>query len=429
MARLNGGYAEPPHAAPVVQKYGGSSLTTLDQVRSVAERTAVRHRTGTRVVLVVSARGNSTDDLLALAREVGAATPGREVDQLLGTGESASSALLALAVQSAGVPALSLTGEQTGILASGAHGRGTIVAVDTEPITRVLDSGAVAVVAGFQGVNERRDIITLGRGGSDTTAVAIAAELGADHCEIHTDVQGVYTADPRLVPEASRIPRIDVDVMAEMSLAGAKVLHSRAVDLAAAHAVDIHVLHNQRPGPGTFVAARNDTRRDMLESSGLVMSVMADRQVARIDLRLADKDATAQLFDFFARKSVLADMTTLHDVDGGVHVSATVGSADVEAVRSYAQSSLDAARVEVGDDIAKISLVGQALLSSPECAARALRRLRRSGISANAVSTSQLRISITVPAAEATRATRLLHREFELDSRNTDHGSPSPVPV
>ncbi|WP_239108340.1 aspartate kinase [Microbispora siamensis] len=412
-----------------MQKYGGSSLATLEQIEGVAKRVRESGEAGNPVVVVVSARGDTTDELLRLAREVGAETSGREVDQLLGVGETASAALLALALHRLGVPAYSLSGVQTGILATGTHGRGVIVAVDTEPITKVLALGAVAVVAGFQGMNERLDLITLGRGGSDTTAVAIAAELGADRCEIYTDVDGVYTADPRIVPPASLIPLIDVDVMAEMSSAGAQVLHSRAVDLAAAHGVDIHVLHSTRPGPGSVIAARSDTRREMLESSGSVTGVAVDAQVARVGLLLPDADATAQLFDFFARESIFVDMATLHDAEGGIRVGMTVDGADVDAVRSYVTSTFHGEAPEVDRAVAKISVVGRGLLTSPECAARALRRLRRAGIAVNAVATSQLRISMTVPADAAVRAARLLHREFGLESLDTEVGSTSPVPA
>ncbi|GII66510.1 aspartokinase [Sphaerisporangium krabiense] len=413
---------------PIVQKYGGSSLATLEQIQAVANRvreSAVENS----VVVVVSARGDTTDDLLRLAGEIGAARTGREVDQLLGTGETTSAALLALALRGAGVPAHSLSGVQTGILATGAYGRGVIVAVDTEPIARVLASEAVAVVAGFQGMNERLDLITLGRGGSDTTAVAIAAELGAGRCEIYTDVDGVYTADPRLIPSASRVPFIDVDVMAEMSLAGAQVLHSRAVDLAAVHGVDIHVLHSTRPGPGSVIAARDDDRRDMLESSGFVTGVAVDTKVARVGLLLPDAEATAQLFDFFARESIFVDMATLHDVDDGIRVGLTVADADVDALRAFVTSAFHGGPPEIDGGVAKVSVVGQGLLTSPECAARALRRLRRADIATNAVATSQLRISMTVPAGAAARAARLLHREFGLESLGAGAGFTSPVPV
>ncbi|MGH3803444.1 MAG: aspartate kinase, partial [Pseudonocardiaceae bacterium] len=212
----------------LVQKYGGSSLATTEQMRKVAGRVGAAYREGRSIAVVVSAQGNTTDDLHRLAAEVNPCPSGLELDQLLATGETVSAALMAMALQAIGIPAVALSGAQSGILATGTHGSGVIVAVDTERAIRLMREGNVLVVAGFQGVDAADDVITLGRGGSDTTAVAIAAELRTGHCEIYTDVDGVYTADPRVLPSAWVMPTVDVDVMMEMSFVGAKVMHSRA---------------------------------------------------------------------------------------------------------------------------------------------------------------------------------------------------------
>ncbi|MFI1100983.1 aspartate kinase [Streptomyces melanogenes] len=438
MALSNGG-GDPSHAerpdrrGPVVHKYGGSSLATLKQVRAVAQRVAAARRTGRDVVVVVSARGNTTDRLLQLTESVGAPPAGRETDQLLATGESASAALLAMALHRTGVRAVSLVGAQTGILATGAHGRGVIVAVDTEAIGEVLAQGAVAVVAGFQGLTARRDVITLGRGGSDTTAVAVAAELGAAHCEIYTDVDGVFTADPRLLPTASVLPVVDVDVMAEMSFAGARVMHARAVELAALRNVDIHVKHSARPGPGTVIAAREETKADMLESPTTVTGVVLDADVARVTLRFGagDADAATDVFAFLARESLSVDMAALSDESTGVNIGITLHTDDVQPLRDYLarRPGPPGRRMESDEGITKLSLVGTGLLSRPDSTARMLRCLKSAAIAPSSVSTSQMRISVTVPDDDAVRAARVLHDEFGLAALNAGSGFTAPVPA
>ncbi len=237
----------------IVMKFGGSSLSPPDRARRAAELVAAAHRAGQPTVVVVSAHGNTTDKLLELAGEVGSGCSARETDQLLATGECASAALLAMELIRLGVPAVSLTGLQAGILATGKHGDGNIVTIETGRVTRLLGEGSVAVVAGFQGVSSAGDVITLGRGGSDTTAVALAAKLLARRCQIYTDVDGVHTADPRIVSSARVLPVVDCETMAEMAFAGAKVLHSRAVELAAMHGVKLEVAGLCPGHPGTVI--------------------------------------------------------------------------------------------------------------------------------------------------------------------------------
>ncbi|MFI7239863.1 aspartate kinase [Streptomyces cyaneofuscatus] len=407
-----------PTSDVVVQKYGGSSLATVSQVRQVADRVGALARSGRRVVVVVSAQGDTTDELIGRADAVNPRPAGHELDQLLATGETASAALMAMALQHSGLAATALSGSRSGILATGPHGAGVIVAIDTEQLRTLLDSGHIAVIAGFQGVTADGDIITLGRGGSDTTAVAVAAELRAGHCEIYSDVRGVYTADPRVVPDARLMPDIDIDVMTEMAFAGARVMHSRAVELAALYDVDILVGRSTATQTGTRIHRRDGN--DMLEDRTAVMAVVHDADIARITLRTHDTpDPSPAVFRFLAEESIPADMTTVSSAPGGgfslgltVHRS---HAADVS--RSF--SDLMAPRrhgVEVEDQVAKVSIVGQGLLSRPEYASRMLASLVGSGISARSLSASQLRVSVTVPSSDAVRAVGLLHSEFGLSA-------------
>ncbi|MBN3930691.1 aspartate kinase [Streptomyces verrucosisporus] len=407
----------------VVQKYGGSSLATAEQVRSIARRVAVLARSGRRVVLVVSARGGTTDELIGQAQEFTPAPQGRELDQLLATGETASASLMALALQHAGVPATALAGPRTGILATGPHGSGIIVAIDTEHTVELLDAGHVVVIAGFQGVTAEGDVITLGRGGSDTTAVAVAAELGAPACEIYSDVPGVLTADPRVVPAARLLPSLDLDLMAEMAFAGARVMHSRAVELAALHGIGIHVGHSATSRIGTHIHKRDGRDGDaMPETRTAVTAVVHDRDVARVTLRtdrIGEPPALA-VFRLLAREAIPADMTAVSEHSGGgLSIEMTVHHTYTSAVRrSLSELASPSGRggVEVDEGVAKVSVVGKGLLSRPEYAARMLSRLTGAGIRTGALSTSQTRISVTVPRGEEKQAVRLLHTEFGLDS-------------
>ncbi|MEV5968487.1 aspartate kinase [Streptomyces sp. NPDC051921] len=410
----------------VVQKFGGSSLATTGHLRRVARRIARVAASGRRVAVVVSAQGKTTDNLIGTAGEINPDADGRELDQLLATGEAASAALTAMALQRLGTPATALAGAQTGILASGPPGAGVIVAIDTERAVRLLDAGQVVVIAGFQGVDAAGDIITLGRGGSDTTAVAAAAELGATHCEIYTDVPGVLTADPRLVPRARLMPRLDMDVMAEMAFAGAKVMHSRAVELAALCGLDIHVGHSAAPEVGTRIHATDGD--SMLETQAAVMAVVHDQDAARVTVRTARtaENPALTVFRALGQQAVPADMTSVHEERGGGHtIGLTVPHTRVAAVREFlaAHAADSADALTVDDTVAKVSIVGKGLLSRPQYAARMLSALTDRGISAGAFSASQLRISVTVPRAEVDRAVRLLHTEFELD------GSPDDTPL
>ncbi|MDT0443838.1 MULTISPECIES: aspartate kinase [unclassified Streptomyces] len=408
----------------VVQKYGGSSLATGHQLENVARRVAAAAGAGRRVVTVVSARGDTTDDLLDLAGSINPRPRGRELDQLLATGETASASLVAMALQRIGRPATALTGAQSGILVSGPHGLGTIVAIDTERAGRLLDAGEVVVVAGFQGLTAEGDTITLGRGGSDTTAVALAAELGSRHCEIYTDVQGVLTADPRVVPAARVLPTVDIDVMAEMAFAGARVMHARAVELAALYGIDIHVGGSAARDIGTRILHRDG--EDMLEARAAVVAVVHEADVARVTFTsAADRgDPAPAVFDILARQAIPADMATVTRTPGGdMSVGVTVGRAHTPAVRHWFTALAGpAGGVDVDEHLAKVSIVGKGLLSRPQYASRMLNSLTGTGIGARLLSASQLRVSVTVPNGDSVRAVRLLHTEFGLDAgTDTEH--------
>ncbi len=406
----------------LVQKYGGSSLATPEQIRKVAGRIGATYREGRKIVVVVSAQGDSTDDLQRLATTLNPCPSGRELDQLLATGETASAALMAMALQAIGIPAVALSGVQSGILAIGAHGSGVIVAIDTERAIRLMREGNVLVVAGFQGVDAADDVITLGRGGSDTTAVAIAAELRTGHCEIYTDVDGVYTADPRVLPSAWVMPTVDVDVMMEMSFVGAKVLHSRAVELAAMYGVDIHVKNSSSAALGTVIQGRDGG--GMLESKAAVMAIVHDLDVARVVMRTTrtNGEMTAEVFRLLVKNSIPADVAVLSD-EGGEEFSVgmTVRRSDAGRVHGAMTGIVTdwGGRVELDDGAGKLSIVGKGLLNRPEYASRMLSSLAKSDIPASSISTSQLRISVTVPDSDVVRAVGVLHSEFELDSENS----------
>nr|WP_232328436.1 aspartate kinase [Kibdelosporangium sp. MJ126-NF4]CTQ92560.1 Aspartokinase (EC 2.7.2.4) [Kibdelosporangium sp. MJ126-NF4] len=403
------------HMDTVVVKYGGSSLAGLDQIRAVARQVAGRHRAGQRIVVVVSARGDTTDDLLGLAAQLGVTGGDRELDQLLATGETASAATLSMALQQLDVPAVSLTGPQCGILGTGKHGAAIIVAVDTERVSAVLQSGHVVVTAGFQCINANGDTVTLGRGGSDTTAVAIAAELRVPLCEIYTDVLGVYTADPRIVGGARLLPSVDIGVMSEMSFAGAKVMHSRAVELAAMYGVRIRVAHASKPGGGTVIGSQNG--EEMLEASTAVMAVVHDPDVARVTLRV--RAQPLDVLQALARSSLPVDMADLREgSDGESAFQMTVRRSDTGAVRESLRETVDRGRgtLDVDASVGKLSVIGTGLLSRPEYAARMVSALATADIPARSITSSQSRISVTVPDSELVRAVGVLHDEFGLES-------------
>lgn len=416
----------------VVQKYGGSSVATVERLRAVARRVAEAARTGAGVVVVVSARGDTTDDLLALAAQLNARPDGRELDQLLATGEAQSMALLALALGGLGVPARSLSGGQAGIHTAGRWGRARIARITPGRLRAVLAAGEVAIVAGFQGINGRRDVQTLGRGGSDTTAVALAAALGATRCDIFTDVDGVYTADPRLVPDAIRLGRIGYAAMAELAWRGARVMHPRAIELGALHGVEIAVRSSLDDSSGTIIgpAAPNANtpmhmtaegmEEEGMERGGTLSGVVHDAQVARITVAglPAGLATLARLFGPLAGAEVSIDVIAESTgPDGLIDLGFTVASDDLAtALPIVARVAADlGARAASQEGLAKVSLVGTGMLNRPGYAARLFATLAEAAIPCLMVSTSEISVTCVIPQEAATRAVARLHATFRRD--------------
>lgn len=401
-----------------VRKYGGSSLGTPARMANVADSIAISHRNNGPLVIVVSAQGDATDQLLKAARQSGGGPTERETDQLLATGECASAALLAMALQARGATAVSLAGWQAGIKVVGPPGKAVIASIDTSRITMLLAAGASVVIAGFQGVDRHGDLLTLGRGGSDTTAVALTIALCAERCEIYTDVDGVFSADPRLVSDARLLPTVEVSVMAEMAFAGARVMHSRAVELAAMNDIDFYVRNSLGRQPGTLVSAEHDPHA--LETRGVVIGVTQDADVARVLVQAvaAGSDLAAEVLAILAEHSVPVDLVARSGpYETEFRMGFTIRCADLEETGCLLEEHVRArgGSLQVDTQVAKVSLVGMGLLNRPQYTARVLTLLSAAGISSSWISTSQLRTSVVVPRAQAAEAVHLLHREFGLD--------------
>ncbi|WP_158845587.1 aspartate kinase [Saccharothrix deserti] len=413
----------------IIQKYGGSSVATVDKIRAVATAVGAVHTARTPVVVIVSARGDTTDRLLDAAAEVATAPSPRETDQLLAVGENASAAQLAMALHELGVPAVSLTGAQAGITAVGRHGAGVIEAIDTTRIRAHAANGDVVVVAGFQGVNGRGDVVTLGRGGSDTTAVAVAAALGASSCEICTDVDGVFTADPRIVAGARVLPTIDADVMAEMAFAGAQVLHSRAVELAAVGGVRIVVRSSFGRSPGTTILGRSS--QQMIETTGFVTAIAHDHEVALVRVRQTSRpqpDLAVALLAELAGRRVSVDMVawTGH-ADPGLVMGVAVHRGQLRAAQEALAELVGRfdCEIRLDEPVGKLSVVGTGLLNRPEHTARMLSALGSIGVAPIWVSTTQQRTSVLIAADRLVEAVGVLHRAFDLDRDGFESMTPA----
>jgi aspartate kinase len=428
------------HVALVVQKYGGSSVSDAESIKRVAKRIAEAKRAGNDVVVVVSAMGDTTDELIDLAQQVTPLPPQREMDILLTAGERISMSLLAMAINSLGVKAKSFTGQQAGVITDAVHGKARIVDVVPHRIRETIERGQVAIVAGFQGVTEStNDVTTLGRGGSDTTAVALAAGLDADVCEIYTDVDGVFTADPRIVPSARKIDRITYEEMLEMAASGAKVLALRCVEYGRRYGVPIHVRSSFSGKEGTFVSADAYTSAHPTPSSGstsadlpeetvmeapIISGVAHDRSEAKITVvGVPDVPGTAaRIFEVVAGSGVNIDMIVQN-----VSVART-GLTDIsfslpEGDGPAAMSALTALQGEIGfgslqfdDQIGKLSLVGAGMKSHPGVSAKLFGALRDAGINIEMISTSEIRISVVTREDSLDDAVRAVHTAFELDT-------------
>lgn len=406
----------------VVQKYGGSSVATAEHIKAVAERVKKAQDSGLGLVVTVSAMGKTTDRLLRLAGEVSREPSPREIDQLLSTGELQSVALLAMALHDRGVAATSLTGPQAGMKTTGRYGSGLISEIRPDRLRGLLDEGQVAIVAGFQGVNALGDVMTLGRGGSDTTAVALAAALKAERCEIYTDVDGIYTADPRIVPEARRIPVILSSEMAEMAWRGAKVMHPRAVELGALYGVEIHVKSSFTEGPGTIITGGSGMEH--LETRETVAGIVHDLDVSRITLTgiKTGPGTMSRVFTPLAEAGVSVDVIVENGVTGedAADVAFTVRRGDFREALRLAGDVADSlgGRVAGEEELGKVSVVGTGMLNRPGHAARMFASLGEAEIPIRMVSTSEIQVTCVLAADRVEEAVRVLHRDFELEERD-----------
>lgn len=403
-----------------VQKYGGSSVADTDCLRRVASRVASDVRDGRNVVVVVSAMGKTTDRLIAMAREVHAIPNDREYDQLLSTGEQITISLLSMALHQLGVDAVSMTGAQAGIQTDASHTKAKIIAIDPKRVRENLDRDRVVIVAGFQGVNPDMDVATLGRGGSDLTAVAMAAALKADRCQIFTDVDGVYTADPRVVPNARKLDLITFDEMLEFASMGAKVLQSRSVEFAKKFGVELEVLTSFETKPGTLV-----NEAEQMEDV-LVRGVTADKNQAKVTLRGVDDTpgVAARLFTAVAEADVNVDVIVQNiSLEGHTDISFTVPREDVDKVQICLKKIEGVNfREDLYDgSIAKVSLVGVGMRSHTGVASKVFSTLADMKVNIQMISTSEIRVSVVIDEALADEATRALHAAFGLD------GGPEPA--
>ncbi|MCS7172952.1 MAG: aspartate kinase [Armatimonadetes bacterium] len=401
--------------ALIVQKYGGTSVATPERMRHVARRIVRTRRAGNQVVVVVSAPGDTTDELLARAHEMAERPAPRELDMLLAVGEQISVALLAMALHAEGEAATSLLGWQVRILTEPVHTRARILEVERGRLLDELSRGRIPVVAGFQGVTASGELTTLGRGGSDTTAVAIAAALGADVCEIYTDVSGVYTADPRLVPEACKLRYLTYDEMLEMASSGAVVLQTRAAEYAKLHRVRLHVRSTFEEEEGTLIG------EEAMEPVRVVNAVTHDLNVCKITVQdLPDVPGVAhRLFSVLAEAHINVDMIVQTASRGGrADISFTVSRQDARTALEAAEQvarELGATRVEGEEGVAKVSVVGAGMVSNPGVAATMFGALAAEQINIQMISTSEIKISCVIDAASVPRAVRALHRAFNLE--------------
>lgn len=403
----------------VVQKYGGSSVASTEKIAAVAKRIAKRAKEA-QVVVVVSAMGDTTDEMISMAKQLSSIPDEREMDKLLATGEQASSALMAMALQESGQDAISLTGGQAGIITEKTAGKARILKIDARRLKDELNRGCVVVVAGFQGITENAswaDITTLGRGGSDTTAVALAAALKADYCEIYTDVDGVFTADPRVVPDAQKLDEISYEEMLEMAGQGARVMHSRAVELGQIYDVDILVANSTRDVPGTLIKKEDPE----MEVRNPVRGIAHDTDVTRLTLvGVPDRPGIAsQIFHSLAVANINVDVIVQNvSAEGFTDLSFTVADADFDkAVKSMEAlvKELGVKQLLTDQDVAKVSIVGSGMRSNPGYADKMFQSLANEDVNILSITTSEIRITCLIERDKVKQAVRSLHKAFELE--------------
>jgi aspartate kinase len=401
--------------ALIVQKYGGTSVGDAERIKQVARRIVAAADSGQRVCAVVSAMGHTTDELVDLAAQISPVPHSRELDMLLTAGERISMALLSMAIIDLGREAISFTGSQAGIVTDTRHGRARIVDIRARRVLEALDAGRIVIVAGFQGVSTEFDVTTLGRGGSDTTAVALAAALGADVCEIYTDVEGVFTADPRLFPEARKLHAVSYEEMLELAACGAKVLMLRCVEYARNHGVLVHVRSSFSDAEGTWIK-EEDERMEQAIISGIAH----DTSEAKVTIfGVPDRPGVAsRVFRPLAEEGVNIDMIVQNiSADGRTDISFTCPKEDLQRLQPILQSTREAvgaAGVQMDDDVAKVSLIGAGMKTHPGVAADMFDALAEAGINIEIISTSSIRISCVVRAAEVDRAVKVIHDRFSL---------------
>ena len=400
----------------IVQKYGGTSVGTAARIRRVARRIAGRAGEGEQVVAVVSAMGHTTDRLIALAGRVSAEPPPRELDMLVANGETITAPLVAMALMELGVPAVSLTGAQAGVRTSGHHSRARIRDIQPLRIREALEAGRVPVVAGFQGLSEDLEITTLGRGGSDTTAVALAAALGATACEIYTDVDGILTADPRVVPDARLIPFITYQEMLELAAVGARVMHPRAVEIGELYGMPIHVRSSFHRRTGTMIVAQIP-----LEDRNRVRGVAYEADVAKITiLGVVDRPGVAAaIFEPLGKAGISVDVIVQNvSEQGHTDLTFTVAESELPQASRLVRETVaqvGARAVQEAGGVAKLSIVGTGMLGTPGIAASMFRTLAEVGVNIEMISTSEIRITCIVARSQIEGAVRALHRAFKLD--------------
>lgn len=397
----------------IVQKFGGSSVADADRIRNVARIITETYRQGHNVVVVLSAQGDTTDDLIEKAQEINPAASRREMDMLLSTGEQISCALCAMAIEKLGFPVVSLTGWQAGFYTNSRYGDARVKRVRPERIIRELDKRRIVIVTGFQGLNKYSDITTLGRGGSDTSAVALAAVLHADLCQIYTDVDGVYTADPRLVPNAHKLEEITYGEMLELATLGAQVLHNRSVEMAKRYRVNLEVLSSFSGRPGTKV---KEVVKTMEKSH--ISGVAKDRNIARLALvGLEDTPGIAyKIFSLLARNNVNVDII-LQSIGRSEtkDISFTVSKADMELAQRLLEENRESIQfdhIDVSDNIAKVSIVGAGMIHNPGVAATMFEALFNAGINIHMISTSEIKVSVLVHSSDAEKAVQVIHQHF-----------------
>lgn len=402
--------------ALIVQKYGGSSVATAERILAVARRIAAAKQAGNDLVVVVSAMGKTTDQLIKLAGEVSPEPDEREMDLLLSTGEIVSATLMAMALRGMGHAAVSLTAGQAGIHTDSLHGRARIKSVDDSRMRREIGDGKILIVTGFQGVSDQFDITTLGRGGSDTTAVALAVALKADRCDIYTDVDGVYTADPRIIPRARKLEDISYEEMLEMAQLGSKVMHPRSVELGEAYGMPIMVRSSFNEEPGTLIHEVDD-----METRNRVRGIAHDLNVGKITLvQVPDRPGlAASVFEPLAQAGISVDVIVQNiSVEGTTDLSFTVGRADLAKALRIVEpvaKAMGSRQVLNSDNQGKVSIVGAGIQSAPGMAAMMFKALYEEGINIEMITTSEIRITCIVDRSRAEDAVRKLHQLFELD--------------